>query len=167
MKSSEAKVIKITYELRNGNKEGEIIESVNKENPAEFLFGAGKLNQKFEENVIGLSEDDHFEFTIPSAEAYGGINEKAIVEVPKDIFIVDGKLAEDLLEVGKILNMQDQDGNPLRGKVIEIGENTIKMDFNHPLAGLDLHFKGQVLGSRDALPEEVSHGHVHTGEHGH
>ncbi len=167
MKSAEAKVIKITYELRNGNKEGEVIESVNKENPAEFLFGAGKLNQKFEENVIGLSDDDTFEFIIPSDQAYGDINEKAIVDVPKDIFVVEGKIAEDLLEVGKILNMQDQDGNPLRGKIIEIGENTVTMDFNHPLAGLDLHFKGQVLNSREASEEEVAHGHVHTGEHGH
>ncbi len=167
MNQPEAKVITLTYELRNGGKEGEIIESVNKENPAEFLFGAGKLNQKFEENVIDLSPNDQFDFVIPSDQAYGEINDQAIVDLPKDIFLVDGELAEDLLEIGRILNMQDQDGNPLRGKIIEIGDQTVKMDFNHPLAGLDLHFKGQVIGSREALPEEVSHGHVHTGEHGH
>lgn len=167
MKQSEAKVITLSYELRNGNHDGEIIESVKKENPVEFLFGAGKLNQKFEDNVIRLSQDDKFEFVIPSDEAYGSINEKAIVDLPKDVFLINGELADDLLEVGKVLNMQDQDGNPLRGKITEIGAEAVKMDFNHPLAGMDLHFKGQVISSREASNEEVSHGHVHSGKDGH
>jgi len=167
MKQSETKVITLSYELRDGSHEGEIIESVKKEEPVEFLFGAGKLNQKFEDNVMGLSQNDKFEFIIPADEAYGSVNEKAIIDLPKNVFMIDGELAEDLLEVGKVLNMQDQDGNPLRGRIIDIHDETVKMDFNHPLAGKDLHFKGQVISSREASPEEVSHGHVHTGKDGH
>jgi FKBP-type peptidyl-prolyl cis-trans isomerase SlyD len=62
--------------------------------------------------------------------------------------------------------MQDQHGNPLEGLVLEIGEDTVKMDFNHPLAGKHLHFSGEVLDVREASAEETEHGHVH-GPHGH
>lgn len=164
---SEIKVVSLSYELRKGGPEGEIVESVESDKPVQFLVGAGRLIPRFEENVISLSNDEGFEFTVKSDEAYGLVNEKAVVDLPKDIFMVDGQLAEDLLEVGKILNMQDQEGNPHRGQVKEIGEETVKMDFNHPLAGMDLHFKGKVLDSREATPEEISHGHVHTGKDGH
>ena len=165
--NQEAKVISLSYELRHGHADGEIIEVVNKEKPAEFLFGTGQLNPKFEENVGNLSENETFEFVIPADEAYGKIDQAAIVDLPKDVFVVDGKLAEDLLVVGNMINMQDQNGNPLRGKITEIGTDKVKMDFNHPLAGLDLHFKGEILGSREATKEEVDHGHVHTGQDGH
>lgn len=165
--NQEAKVISLSYELRHGHADGEIIEVVNKDKPAEFLFGVGHLNPKFEENVGNLSENEAFEFVIPADEAYGKVDQAAIVDLPKDVFVIDGKLAEDLLVVGNIINMQDQNGNPLRGKITEIGAEKVKMDFNHPLAGLDLHFKGEVLGSREATKEEVDHGHVHTGKDGH
>lgn len=166
-KNADAKVISLTYELRDGNRDGEVIEVVDKDNPAEFLFGAGQLNAKFEEKVGALIKDETFDFIISSEEAYGPVNETAIVTLPKNIFEVDGKLATDLLVLGNFVNMQDQNGNPLRGKILEIGDDVVKMDFNHPLAGLDLHFKGQVLSSRDASPEEIAHGHVHTGKDGH
>lgn len=167
MKQEDTKVISLTYELRHGNAEGELIESVNKDNPAEFLFGAGQLNPKFEENVSKIADKGEFEFVIEAGEAYGEVNNAAIADLPKDIFVIDGKLAEDLLVVGNVINMQDQNGNPLRGKVQEIGNDNVKMDFNHPLAGMDLHFKGEVLTRRDATAEEIDHGHVHTGRDGH
>lgn len=167
MNQDKARVISLTYELRHGHAEGELIESVNAEKPADFLFGAGQLNPKFEENVSKLSKNEHFEFVIAADEAYGPVNNAAIVDLPKNIFVIEGTLAEDLLVIGNMINMQDQNGNPLRGKVLEISEETVKMDFNHPLAGMDLHFKGEVLNSREATSEEIDHGHVHTGEGGH
>lgn len=166
-KHKDAKVITLTYELRNGSSDGQLIEVVDHENPAEFLFGAGKLVGQFEENVIRLSANEQFEFIVPSDDAYGPADQKAIVDLPKSVFMVDGELASDILVLGNIVNMQDQDGHPLQGKILEIGNETVKMDFNHPLAGIDLHFKGQVISTRDASPEEVAHGHVHTGHHGH
>jgi FKBP-type peptidyl-prolyl cis-trans isomerase SlyD len=167
MSQSEAKVVSLSYELRQGGPEGDLIESVHEDSPVEFLVGAGRLIPRFEEQVKDLGLQEPFEFTVGSAEAYGPVNDKAIVDLPKSIFMVDGKPAEDLLEIGKVLNMEDQEGNPHRGQVIEIGEETVKMDFNHPLAGLDLHFKGKVLQTRPATEEEVAHGHVHTGKDGH
>jgi FKBP-type peptidyl-prolyl cis-trans isomerase SlyD len=57
--------------------------------------------------------------------------------------------------------MQDQEGNPLDGKVVEIGDENVKMDFNHPLAGEALSFSGVVIDVREATEEELDHGHVH------
>lgn len=164
---SQAKVISLTYELRAGNANGEVIETAEKNQPAQFLFGTGKLIPDFEENVGQLNQGETFEFTIKSDNAYGPVNEQAIVDLPKSIFIVDGQLATDMLVIGNVVPMRDQEGNPLNGKVLEIAEETVKMDFNHPLAGIDLHFKGEVMETRAATAEEVSHGHVHTGKDGH
>jgi FKBP-type peptidyl-prolyl cis-trans isomerase SlyD len=54
----------------------------------------------------------------------------------------------------------------MHGLVIEVGEKNVTMDFNHPLAGYDLHFSGSILEVREATAEELDHGHVH-GTHGH
>ena len=62
--------------------------------------------------------------------------------------------------------MSDNDGNQLRGKIVEVDEENVKMDFNHPLAGTDLHFSGEVLEVREATEDEIAHGHAH-GPHGH
>jgi len=160
MTQTDPKVIALTYELREGGPEGELLEAVKKDQPIEFLFGVGRLNQRFEENVKDLQENESFEFTIQADQAYGQVNDKAIVDLPKSIFVIDGKLAEDLLVEGNIINMEDQEGNPHRGKVMDIGEDKVKMDFNHPLAGMDLHFKGEVVRRREPTPEEITQGYV-------
>ena len=160
MTQSDAKVIALTYELREGGPEGELLELVNKEQPIEFLFGAGRLNQSFEDNVKELDEGQSFDFKIHADNAYGQVNDKAIVDLPKSIFVIDGKLAEDLLVEGNIINMEDQEGNPHRGKVMEIEDEKVKMDFNHPLAGMDLHFQGQVVSRREPTEEELKQGYV-------
>lgn len=160
MTQTEVTVISLTYELREGGPEGQVIEAVKEDQPIEFLFGAGKLNQSFEENVKNLEEGARFDFLIEAGKAYGPVNEKAIVDLPKSIFVVDGKLAEDLLVEGNIINMEDKEGNPHRGKVMEIGDEKVKMDFNHPLAGMDLHFRGKVVNRRPPSKEELEQGFV-------
>jgi FKBP-type peptidyl-prolyl cis-trans isomerase SlyD len=164
---SQAKVMALTYELRAGDAQGELIETSDRENPAEFLFGTGNLIEGFELHVKDLDPGDTFEFSIKAENAYGPKNPDAIVGLPKDAFMVDGQLAEDLLVVGKVVPMRDQEGNPLNGRIIDISEDTVTMDFNHPLSDMDLHFKGEVISKRDATEEEQAHGHVHTGKDGH
>lgn len=158
MAQTEAKIIALTYELREGGPEGKVLEAVQEDKPIEFLFGAGTLNQSFENNVKDLSEGSDFKFMIESEKAYGPVNEKAIVDLPKSIFVIDGKLAEDLLVEGNIINMEDKEGNPHRGMVVEVGEDKVKMDFNHPLAGMDLHFQGKVIAKREPTEEELKQG---------
>ena len=161
MKISKDKVVSLSYTLRQGGKNGDVVEQVGKDKPFTFLFGAGNVLEQFETNLDGKEEGDSFQFSIDSENAYGAVDPKAVVEVPKGAFVVDGKVAEELLEEGKILNMQDQHGNPLRGKVTSVGDENVTMDFNHPMAGEDLFFSGEVVGVREATAEELDHGHVH------
>ncbi|BDX39214.1 peptidyl-prolyl cis-trans isomerase [Tenuifilaceae bacterium CYCD] len=158
------KIVSISYELKVN---GELVDAAEAENPLVFLYGHGQLLQLFEDNLNGLSVGDSFEFMIPPKEGYGEVNDMAIVELPKDIFMVDGELQEDLLVIGNRLPMRDSDGNALDGTVVEVNDSAVVMDFNHPLAGQDLFFTGNVVNVRDASTEELTHGHAHNHAHSH
>ena len=163
---SENKVVRLTYELSEDSKKEEIIEKVDADQPATFLFGVGGLLPEFEENLFGLKQGDSFNFSIASDNAYGPLDPNALVDIPKEAFTIDGKLQDDMLKVGSILPMRDNEDNFLQGKIIELRDDVVIMDFNHPLAGKDLYFKGTIVDVREATAEEISHGHVH-GEGGH
>lgn len=162
------KVVSLTYELQVDDENGErtLVEKVEQDNPMVILYGASGLPERFEENIQGLKEGDAFEFSIDPEEGYGDFDEEAIVELPKNVFQVDGKIDNEMLQIGNFVPMTNQDGHRLQGKVLEVNDESVLMDFNHPLAGVNMHFKGQVVSVREASEEELSHGHVH-GEGGH
>lgn len=154
-------VVSIVYELRAGSNKGEVVESLTSENPLTFLFGTGGLLPKFEEQLNGLTTGDNFEFQLNSEDAYGPIVENAIVHVPQSVFEVEGKIDENLMKIGAVVPMMDSEGRRLNGKVIALEGDAVKMDFNHPMAGEDLYFKGEVTEVRTATEDELSKGHVH------
>ena len=158
------KVVSVTYQLSVNDYNGEVVETVNKEKPLTFLYGAGNMLEKFEENINGLQEGDSFNFKIPSEEAYGEASDDAIVELPINTFEIEGEVDYELLKVGNYIPMQDQQGNRLDGIVLEVGDEKVKMDFNHPLAGDDLFFKGEVVDVRDATEDEVNQGYANDAE---
>ncbi|MFH0759655.1 MAG: FKBP-type peptidyl-prolyl cis-trans isomerase [Bacteroidota bacterium] len=154
-------VVSIVYELRSGSPEGEIVEALTPENPLTFLFGTGGLLPKFEENLSGMTAGEHFEFLLNAEDAYGPVVESAIVHVPVTVFEMDGKINEELMKVGNMVPMMDTEGRRLNGKIIAIEGEAVEMDFNHPMAGNDLFFKGSITEVRNATEEELTHGHVH------
>ena len=154
-------VVSLAYELRTDSKEGEVVESLTSENPLTFLFGTGGLLPKFEEQLNGLTSGDSFEFLLHSEDAYGPVVENAIVHVPQSVFQVDGKIDENLMKIGTMVPMMDAEGRRLNGKVVALEGDAVKMDFNHPMAGSDLFFKGEVTDVRSATEDELSHGHIH------
>ncbi len=154
------KVVSLSYELRLDQEGADVVDQASKENPLTFLYGAGQLLPAFEANIKDLGEGDKFSFQLSPAEGYGEVEEQFFVELPKNIFMQDGKLIDEL-KVGAYIPMTDPQGNQLRGKVVSIGEETVTMDFNHPLAGRTLFFSGEVVGVRDASEEELDHGHAH------
>ncbi|MDR0581969.1 MAG: peptidylprolyl isomerase, partial [Prevotellaceae bacterium] len=93
-----------------------------------------------------------------AAEAYGEVVPEAIVELPSSLFEVEGKLEAGLLTVGNILTMTDSDGNRLNGVIDEVRHDTVVMNFNHPLAGEELSFKGTIVAVREATTDELLHG---------
>ncbi|MCB8998975.1 MAG: peptidylprolyl isomerase [Bacteroidales bacterium] len=161
MEAAANKVVSIIYVLKKDGHDGEIVESLNKENPLTFLFGAGNLLPKFEENLMGLKSGDSFAFSLSSDEAYGDVQQNAIVDVPLSVFEVDGKTDTNLLQLGNVIPMMDNEGRRLNGVVKEIHDDTVTMDFNHPMAGASLFFSGEVTEIREATEEELQHGHIH------
>ncbi len=163
MKIAQNSVVSVTYSLKAGASGGtaQQIESVDETNPLVFIFGAGMMIPGFEKNLNGMSVGDSFAFSIQPEEAYGTPDNSAIVKLPIDIFKQDGVIDFQILKVGNILPMSDSEGNMLQGKVVGFDDKDVTMDFNHPLAGQDLHFTGKVVGVREATLEELAHGHVH------
>jgi FKBP-type peptidyl-prolyl cis-trans isomerase SlyD len=166
MKIANNTVVSMTYKLTENDEKGNMIQEVNKDKPFVFLYGSGFLLPKFEENILGLEPGADYAFQLKSDVAYGPIREDALLELDKKIFEIEGKIDENILFVGNDIPMQNDNGQTIMGKVLEISDSKVKMDFNHPLAGVDLHFKGEIVDVREATPEEIEHGHVH-GPEGH
>jgi FKBP-type peptidyl-prolyl cis-trans isomerase SlyD len=163
MKIANNSVVALNYSLDAGLPDSEMqhVESTDPAQPFRFLSGAGGLIRGFEDNLIGLQAGDKFDFSLSPAEAYGETDQGAIVELPIDIFKKDGIVDLEILRVGNMVPMRDQEGNMLQGVIKAYNNETVTMDFNHPLAGHALHFAGEIISVREATPEEVSHGHVH------
>jgi len=161
-------VVSLSYILKRDDAKGEIIEETRAGDPLVFLFGNGQMLPKFEEHLSTLKTGDDFEFTLASDDAYGEMDQDAIIDLDKSIFEVDGKIDTEMIAVGNVIPMRDDQGHMLQGTVVSVGDELVRMDFNHPMAGNVLHFKGSVVEVREASAEELSHGHVHgAGGHHH
>ena len=147
MKIANDTFVSLAYDL---NVDGKVVDQATTEKPLEFVYGAGMLLPEFEKNIAGKEAGEKFEFTLSPADGYGELNPEAVVDLPKEIFVVDGAVAEDLLVVGNALPMGDNMGNRLMGTIIEVGDEVVKMDFNHPMAGKILNFSGTIVGVRQA-----------------
>ena len=154
-------VVSLHYRLQEDNENGDMVEETFGSDPLVFLYGAGQMIPEFERQLEGKASGENFAFGIKSEEAYGEFNEEAVVLLPLDTFMVDGRIADELLVPGRMIPMSDGQGNRLNGMVQEVSEEGVVIDFNHPMAGQDLFFTGVVESVREATPEEISHGHVH------
>ena len=161
-------VVTLTYDLSvtDENQEKVLVEQAESDEPMVFLFGHSGLPEEFENQLDGKNAGDAFNFSLTPEQAYGDYDQQAVVQIPKQVFEIDGKVDDQMLEVGNYLPMADNEGNHMQAKVISIGDTAVQMDFNHPLAGMVMHFHGKVQDVRDATAEELAHGHVH-GEGGH
>jgi FKBP-type peptidyl-prolyl cis-trans isomerase SlyD len=168
MKIEKNKMVSLIYELRESNSKGRVIEALDETRPLTFVYGTGRLLPVFESNIDSLTAGEPFKFALSSEMAYGAKREDMIVNVPIAVFETDGKLNEDICQVGLEVPMMDTEGNPLNGIINEITDTYVKMDFNHPMAGQDLYFSGKIIDVRDATEEEIHpSGHGCSGCGGH
>lgn len=153
MKISKNSYVSLSYKL---TVDGNVVEDVKADAPLDFIFGVGMLLPQFESNVDNKVVGDKFAFTLTPTEAYGEFIADAVVELPKSIFEVEGKIDSEVVYTGAVLPMMDNEGNQMYGQVESIGEENIKMNFNHPMAGKTLNFEGEVVGVREATDADMA-----------
>lgn len=136
-----------------------MIESTEGNDPLLFMTGVNHMIPEFEAQVINLEVGGKFSFGIKAENAYGSRTDQAIIELPQDMFLKEGKLANEVV-VNRVLPLQNQNGQLVPAKVVSINETTVTMDVNHPLADQDLHFTGTIVEVREVTSEELKHGHI-------
>ena len=156
MKIENNKMVSLIYELRENDSDGKIIEALDEARPLKFIYGTGRLLPVFESNISLLKTGDLFRFKLNSEMAYGEKREEMIINVPVAVFETDGKINEDICRIGNEVPMTDSEGNPLTGVINEITDTYVRMDFNHPMAGVDLFFSGKIIEVREASEEEIA-----------
>ncbi|MFZ1560238.1 MAG: peptidylprolyl isomerase [Saprospiraceae bacterium] len=161
-------VVSLHYTLTEDTVDGELIEETYNAEPLSFIYGVGMMLPSFEENIENKVVGDTFSFTLEPEDAYGEYEEQAVVEIPIGSFADEaGNVDRSKLLAGAPLTMHDNEGQTYRGVVVEPKIDMIIVDFNHPMSGHTLHFKGEILEVREATASELDHGHVHPGGHDH
>lgn len=151
------KYVTVAYELYTDNDKGihELVEKAPIEHPFQFISGLGIALDSFENKILALTEGETFDFVLKVDEAYGPYEQDHVIELPKETFAINGRFDKDMVYPGAVLPLVNADGMRFQGLVLELKDNTVIIDLNHPLAGKDLHFKGQVVTMRDATNEEI------------
>jgi FKBP-type peptidyl-prolyl cis-trans isomerase SlyD len=167
MKAIKDTVVSLVYQLRT-EPTGPVMDEATADAPFDFLFGHGNVLDKFENNLEGLIAGNQFHFVLSPEEGYGEFDPEAVINMNKSDFQFEGEDASHLIEVGNLIPLQDQFGNPFQGRITAIAGDTVTIDLNHPFAGKTLHFSGEVVGVREAHANELEHGHIHHGgDHSH
>ena len=111
---------------------------------------------------MGMKIGDSKDVVVQPEDGYGEFDEDAFMNVPKKDFPNDMPL-----EVDTELTVRDEEGHARYARVDSIEGDTVRLDFNHPLAGAELHFNVKVVALREPNEEELEHGHVHEEGHHH
>lgn len=152
------KYITVAYSLYTDNAEGvhELVEQAPVEHPFQFITELGVALEAFEAKLKDLNAGDEFDFTLSVDEAYGPYEQEHVIELPKSTFMLNGRFQKDVIFEGAVIPLVNADGNRFQGLVLEVKDEVVIIDLNHPLAGKELHFKGSVVTSREATDAEVT-----------
>lgn len=120
--------------------DGEVFDSSQGRDPLSFKVGAGQMIQGFDQAVLGMRQGESKKITLGPDEAYGPRNEELLIDIPNANFPDDMKL-----EVGMMLQMSNEQGQPVPATIAEINEESVKMDVNHPMAGKTLNFEIEIV----------------------
>ncbi len=159
LKVQDGQIVSMDYTL---HVDGEMIDSSSGHEPLEFLQGAGNIIPGLEQELYGMAIGENKKVIVQPEDGYGTLDPDALVDVPREQFP-----AEIPLEAGVEIQVTDQSGNPMMARIDSVDDDNVKLDFNHPLAGKELHFDVTVVGLREATDEENEHGHAHGDDHEH
>ena len=144
----------VTMHFNVLDKEKTVIDTTYESEPLIFIQGTGLLVQGLEEALIGMSAKDKKTVDLTAEHAYGPRFPQLVQSMPKSMF--DGME----VDVGMQFRATTDEGEQTV-IVVEVADDTIMVDGNHPLAGIDLTFEVEIMDVRDATEEELDHGHIH------
>ena len=144
------------YAIEDGEEDPEVLEECTAQHPFQFISQLGVVLPAFEAGVTAVGKGEKFDFIIPCKDAYGEFNEEMMFDVPKAIFMPNGKIDDRYIYEGAVVPLQNAEGQRFNGTIIKIENDVIIVDLNHPLAGKSLNFKGEIIENREASPEEIS-----------
>lgn len=159
LKVNDGKVVSMEYTLKV---DGEVADTSEGREPLEYVHGAGNIISGLEREMVGMTVGDSKEVVVTAANGYGEKDDQAFMDVPRQQFP-----KEIPMKVGTELQVQNQEGQPMYARIENVEDESVRLNFNHPLAGKDLHFSVKVVDLRNATPEEKEHGHVHSPGHQH
>ena len=153
MKIEANKVVSIDYTLKDDD--GNIVDSSSGSEPLVYLHGANNIIPGLESELNGKSIGEQISVRVPPEQAYGVRDDAKQQEVPRAMF------GDEEIKVGAQYHAAGPDGNHLTVTVVDVTNEDVTVDANHPLAGYHLNFDVKVVDVRDATAEELDHGHVH------
>ena len=152
------KYIAATYKLYvDGDNGKELIEEATAERPVSFITGFGFALDKFEEQMLATPKGQAFNITLSKEDGYGEYMDEYVLDLDRETFCINGHFDHEHIYKDAIVPLQNEQGDRFNGRVVEIGEEKVKIDLNHPLAGETLYFEGTVIENRDATQQEIDH----------
>lgn len=136
--------------------DGEIVDQADANDPFFFLQGYDNVIPGLEAQLEGMKTGESKTFIVLPEDGYGAIDPDGILHLPRTEFPDDMPLEPDME-----LEMRSEDDEIMYATIVSTTDTMVKLDFNHPLAGKELHFEVTVLDLRAATPEELEHGHAH------
>ena len=131
--------------------QGEVQEGTRSDDPLTYVHGYAMVVPGLEQAMAGREAGDHFQVEVPPELAYGERDESLIEIVPREAF--EGMPG---LKKGLLVQLQDEEGEPMLGTVVDLDTREVKVDVNHPYAGKTLHFDVEVISVRAATGEEIA-----------
>jgi len=150
-------VVSLDYVLKV---DGGVVDKSEENDPIQFLQGHGQIIPGLERQLYGMSIGESRTVVVSPADGYGEADNDAYAEVPRSEFP-----PQIPLETGIALQLRDETGGVMDAYIVEVRDDVVVLNFNHPLAGKELHFSVTVVDLRDATEEELEHGHVHGEEY--
>jgi len=146
-------VVSMHYVLKDG--EGTVIDE-SRDQPLPYLHGHQNIVPGLERELAGTPVGETKKVVVSPEEGYGTREEELVLTVPRD------QLPADMApEVGMTVGMETDQGHTVPVRVVEVHDDHVKLDANHELAGVTLHFEVKIDSVRPATAEELEHGHVH------
>ncbi len=151
----DGQVVTLDYTLKVN---GEVVDTSEGAQPIQFIQGQRQIIRGLEDGLYGMQVGENKEVVIPPESGYGEVDPENFAEIPRTQFP-----PEIPLEPGVELELKDQNGEVVEARIDTVSDQSVRLDFNHPLAGKELHFWVNVVDLREATDEEIEHGHVHDG----